>query len=241
MISMLRAQDLDFVAGRRANRRDKPVRRKLPSAIANWIIRRVTGTALRDLGCSLKLYRREVVNELRLYGEMHRFIGVLVEGLGARTGEIEVNHRPRTAGKSKYGIGRTFKVLLDLLTVWFMRGYQTKPIYVFGGAGLTLFAASILLSAFVLYEKLALGVWVHRNPLFLMSIAMSIVAVQFLGMGLIAEIMIRTYFESQHKPPYLIGSTAGFDKPIAARVPEVTVYATDPGALRVTNPMPTSA
>src|SRR5581483_3122243 len=120
MIEMLEQNQLDFVAGNRGDRKDALVLRKLPSRIANRLIRFVTGTKLHDLGCSLKLYRREFVSELRLYGEMHRFIGVLVEGLGARTMEMTVNHRPRRAGSSKYGIGRTFKVLLDLLTVWFM-------------------------------------------------------------------------------------------------------------------------
>src|SRR5439155_1242268 len=138
MVEVMESRSLDFVAGNRGQRKYGFILRRLPSRMANWLIRRVTGTKLRDLGCSLKLYRREVVQELRLYGEMHRFIGVLVEGVGARTAEMSVNHRPRRAGKSKYGITRTFKVLLDLLTVWFMRGYQTKPIYIFGGMGLLL-------------------------------------------------------------------------------------------------------
>src|SRR5205814_202610 len=169
MIRMLEDQNLDFVAGERTARRDRLFARRIPSVIANWIIRRVTGTTVRDLGCSLKLYRRDVVQELQLYGEMHRFIGVLVEGLGARTGQIPVNHRPRTCGRSKYGIGRTYKVLLDLMTVWFMRGYQTKPLYVFGTIGLALMTGAIGLSGFVLYDKFARGVWVHRNPLFILS------------------------------------------------------------------------
>jgi hypothetical protein len=141
---------------------------------------------------------------------MHRFIGVLVEGLGAKTIEMPVRHRHRTAGRSKYGLNRVFKVLLDLLTVWFMRGYQTKPIYVFGGIGLALGAASALLSAFVLYQKLAYGVWVHRNPLFTLSMMLSVISVQFLALGLLAEIVVRTYFESQRKPAYLIGESLGF-------------------------------
>ena len=217
MIGYLREQNLDFVAGERADRQDVLLSRKVPSRIANWIIRRVTGTKLRDLGCSLKVYRGEIVRELRLYGEMHRFIGVLVEGLGARTGQIAVNHRPRIAGTSKYGIGRTYKVLLDLMTVWFIRGYQTKPLYVFGTFGLLLMAGAVALAGFVLWEKISLGVWVHRNPLFLMSMAMAIVAVQFFGMGLIAEIMVRSWFESRQKPSYLIAERVGFDKPESER------------------------
>jgi glycosyltransferase involved in cell wall biosynthesis len=211
MIEVMESRSLDFVAGNRGQRKDGIILRRVPSRIANWLIRRVTGTKLRDLGCSLKLYRREVVEELRLYGEMHRFIGVLVEGLGARTAEIRVNHRPRRAGSSKYGITRTFKVLLDLLTVWFMRGYETKPIYVFGGIGMALGTGSVLLSVFVLWEKLSRGIWVHRNPLFILSMGMFLLAVQFLALGLLAEIMVRTYFESRHKSSYLIGERIGFE------------------------------
>jgi glycosyltransferase involved in cell wall biosynthesis len=199
----------DFVSGIRANRRDGWLLRRVPSRVANFIIRRVTGTKIRDLGCSLKVYRREITDELRLYGEMHRFIPVLVESIGARTGEMPVNHRPRIRGTSKYGMTRTLKVLLDLTTVWFMRGYQTKPIYIFGGIGFLLLILSALTAAYVLYEKFAWGVWVHRNPLFLMCMMFSIVGVHFMLMGLIAEIQIRTYFESQKKSTYSISSTIG--------------------------------
>jgi hypothetical protein len=194
--------------------------RRLPSRIANFMIRRITGTRLRDLGCSLKVYRREVTDELRLYGEMHRFIGVLVEGLGARSADVPVRHRARPAGRSKYGLTRTFKVVLDLVTVWFMRGYQTKPIYVFGGIGMAAGAASVLLSAVVLYQKFAHGVWVHRNPLFVMSMMLSMIAVQFLLLGLLAEIMVRTYFESQGKTTYLIGDSLGFTRRAGPGHPE---------------------
>jgi glycosyltransferase involved in cell wall biosynthesis len=215
MVAMADGEGFDFVAGCRTGRRDGFILRKLPSLVANAIIRRITGTRLRDLGCSLKVYRRELTNELRLYGEMHRFIGVLVEGMGAKTVEVPVRHRPRTSGQSKYGLNRVFKVLLDLLTVWFMRGYQTKPIYVFGGVGMAVGAAAALLSAFVLYQKLVLGVWVHRNPLFSLSMMFSVVSVQFVALGLLAEIVVRTYFESQHRPTYLIGEKLGFGGPRA--------------------------
>ena len=210
MVQKIDLEGYDFAAGRRDGRLDGFLLRRLPSVIANAIIRRVTGTRLRDLGCSLKAYRRELTDELRLYGEMHRFIGVLVEGLGAKTVEVPVRHRRRTAGRSKYGLTRVFKVLLDLLTVWFMQGYHTKPIYVFGGAGLGLGVASVAVSGVVLYQKLAHGVWVHRNPLFTLSMMLSVVSVQFLALGLLAEIVVRTYFESQHKAAYLIGDTIGF-------------------------------
>jgi len=213
MIDLIEHDGYDFIAGYRAQRQDRLFLRRIPSRIANFLIRRVTGTQLRDLGCSLKCYRRELTDELRLYGEMHRFIGVLVEGLGGRTTEVAVHHRPRASGKSNYGIMRTFKVMLDLLTVWFMRGYQTKPIYVFGGTGLLLGFAGVLLSCVVLYEKLWKGVFVHRNPLFIISMIFSVMAVQFLVLGLLAEIMVRTYFESRGKSSYLIAKTFGVEPP----------------------------
>jgi len=220
MLDVLEEQEADFVAGRRAKRRDAFVLRKLPSGIANWIIRRVTGTKLRDLGCSLKVFRRDVIADLSIYGEMHRFIGVIVEGLGARTVELDVNHRPRTAGKSKYGLGRTFKVLLDLSTVWFMRGYQTKPIYLFGGAGLVLGVMSVGLAGYVLYEKLAWDIFVHRNPLFILAVIMAVIGVQFLVLGLLAEILVRTYFESGQRPSYHIRRRLNFDASPAAPIVE---------------------
>ena len=221
LLDLLEREGLDLVAGERVNRKDGFLPRTLPSRIANFLIRRVTRTRLRDLGCALKVYRRAVIDELHLYGEMHRFIAVLIEGMGARTAQIPVNHRPRTRGRSKYGITRTFKVLLDLLTVWFLRGLQTKPIYLFGGVGMLLMGSAMALSGYVLFEKLFRGVFVHRNPLFTLSMVMAIMAIQFLGMGLIAEMIVRTYFESQHKAHYLIANSAGFSA--AAAAPSMTV------------------
>ena len=203
-------EGFDVVTGWRKHRKDGAVLRKLPSRMANFLIRKLTGTEIHDLGCSLKVYRRHVTDEMRLYGEMHRFISVLADGLGAHVGEVVVNHRARRAGESKYGLMRTFKVLLDLTTVWFMRRYQTKPIYLFGGLGVLMFGAALLLSAFVLYEKLAFGDWVHRNPLFLISITLSLMGMQSIGTGILAELIVRTYFESQGKTAYSIASRAGF-------------------------------
>jgi glycosyltransferase involved in cell wall biosynthesis len=199
----------DFVTGWRRNRKDGFFLRKLPSKIANRIILKFMKTPIHDLGCSLKVYRREIADELRLYGEMHRFISILVEGLGARVGEVEVNHRPRTAGVSKYGLSRTVKVFLDLLTVWFMRGYQTKPIYVFGGIGFGLLSVSFLLSLYVLYQKIQFEIWVHRNPLFSIAAIFAVIGVQFIATGLLAEIVVRTYFESRAKPVYTIAKAIG--------------------------------
>jgi glycosyltransferase involved in cell wall biosynthesis len=201
----------DVVTGWRKVRKDTLFVRRIPSWIGNWIIRKVTQTRTHDLGCSLKVYRREITDDLRLYGEMHRFIAILVDSLGARIGEVVVNHRPRVAGTSKYGFARTVKVLLDLTTIWFMRRYQTKPVYVFGGLGIASFLFGGALSAFVLWEKWTQQIYVHRNPLFILAITCFIAGVQLVGMGLVAEMLTRTYFESQSKTAYRIASRAGFD------------------------------
>ncbi|MDX2054533.1 MAG: glycosyltransferase family 2 protein [Polyangiaceae bacterium] len=202
----------DVVSGWRKNRKDGMFLRKIPSKIANACIRAVTKTKVHDLGCSLKVYRREIANELRLYGEMHRFLTVLAESQGASVAEMVVNHRPRHAGTSKYGLGRTIKVMLDLLTVWFFRSFQTKPIYVFGGAGVGLLGGGALLAGIVLYQKFAYATWVHRNPLFMISVMCVLMASQLIGLGLLAEIMMRTYFESQAKYAYPIANTWGISK-----------------------------
>ena len=201
----------DMVAGWRKKRSDAMILRKIPSRIANWLIRKVTGTRIHDLGCSLRLYRREVTEELRLYGEMHRFISVLADSMGARIAEVEVNHRARRAGTSKYGLKRTVKVVLDLITVVFMRRYQAKPIYVFGGLGLGMMFASAVMAGVVLWEKIQDGVWVHRNPMFILSAVAALVGVQLLATGIVAELIIRTYYESQGKRAYSIRDRAGFD------------------------------
>lgn len=203
-------EGFDFVTGWRKHRKDGMVLRKVPSKIANWIIRKITGTQIHDLGCSLKVYRRHVTDEMRLYGEMHRFISVIADTLGARVAEVEVNHRERNAGVSKYGLRRTFKVVLDLTTIWFLRRYQTKPIYVFGGIGMMMGFVGALCSAVVLWEKFHDGVWVHRNPLFLIGIMCFLMGMQFLGTGVLAELMVRTYFESQNKTAYAIAERVGF-------------------------------
>jgi len=200
----------DMVTGWRKNRRDGLLLRKVPSRIANALIRKVTGAKIHDLGCSLKVYRKQLTDEMRLWGEMHRFISVLADGQGARVGEVEVNHRARRAGQSKYGLMRTFKVLLDLTTIWFMRRYQTKPIYLFGGLGVLMFLGAFVISGVVLYEKFIDGVWVHRNPLFLIGITCALMGVQSIGTGILAELIVRTYFESQGKTAYSIASRAGF-------------------------------
>jgi glycosyltransferase involved in cell wall biosynthesis len=200
----------DMVTGWRKNRQDGLMLRKVPSRIANALIRKVTGVKIHDLGCSLKVYRKDLTDQMRLWGEMHRFISVLAEGLGGRVGEVVVNHRPRVAGKSKYGLMRTVKVMLDMTTIWFMRRYQTKPIYVFGGLGLLMLAAAAVISGYVGYEKWHDDIWVHRNPLFLIAVTLSVMGVQSIGTGILAELIVRSHFESQSKSAYGMGVRVGF-------------------------------
>lgn len=194
----------DVVSGWRHNRQDAALTRKLPSRLANWLISAVTGVHLNDYGCTLKAYRREVLENFRLYGEMHRFIPAYAFWSGAAITEMPVNHRPRRAGKSKVGLSRTFKVLLDLMTVKFLGGFSTKPIYVFGTAGLLSIVGGILAGVIVLYQKLFDGVYAHRNPVLLIAILLAVVGTQFVMLGLLAELIIRTYHESQDKPTYVI-------------------------------------
>jgi glycosyltransferase involved in cell wall biosynthesis len=205
-------EGFDMVTGWRRDRKDKLLLRKIPSKAANWFIRWATGTETHDLGCSLKAYRRFVTDEIRLYGEMHRFISVLADSIGARIGEVVVNHRARVAGTSKYGLKRTLKVLLDLTTVWFLRRYETKPVYVFGGLGMGAFAIGGVLCALVLAEKIHDQVYVHRNPLFIIAITCFLAGAQFLGTGMLSEVMMRTYFESQSKTAYRISERVGFEE-----------------------------
>jgi len=201
----------DCVAGWRQKRHDGLWLRVLPSKIANSMIRRLMGTQLHDLGCSLKVFKKVITDELQLYGEMHRFIGVLVEKNGARVTEYIVNHRARRAGESKYSLNRTFKVLLDLVTVWFLHSYRSKPIYVFGGIGGGLISVSFLMSFTVLWQKIMLDAKVHRNPLFTVAVFFSVVGIQFIVLGLLAELLIRTYFEAKDQRPYTISESIGFE------------------------------
>ena len=194
----------DVVSGWRQNRRDD-VTRVLPSKIANWIIARVTGVPLSDFGCTLKAYRREVVQDVKLYGEMHRFIPVYASWVGARITEITVHHRPRLHGHSKYSLARTSRVLLDLMTVKLLGSYSTKPIYFFGFAAFGLWALSAICAAIVIVQKLLPPYpYAHDNPLLLLAVFFAIVGVQFVLMGLLAELSIRTYHESQGKTTYVV-------------------------------------
>jgi glycosyltransferase involved in cell wall biosynthesis len=194
----------DVVSGWRKKRHDKALTRRLPSRVANWLISRITAVRLHDYGCTLKAYRREVLAETRLYGEMHRFIPALASWSGAKVTECVVNHRPRTAGRAKYGLGRTVKVVLDLITVKFLGSFSTKPIYVFGGLGLFTALMSVFFGGLVIWQKLARDTDMSGNPLLILTAVMIITTVQFILMGLLAELLVRTYHESQNRPTYVI-------------------------------------
>jgi glycosyltransferase involved in cell wall biosynthesis len=200
----------DVVSGWRKNRKDKMVTRKIPSMIANRLISWIGGVPLHDYGCSLKAYRRESLQDVRLYGEMHRFIPIYASWAGARVTEIPVEHPARTMGKSKYGLSRTLKVVFDLMTIKFMASYQTKPIYVFGSFGMLAFAISLLAGLYALFLKVIHKADFVQTPLPILAIVMFAVGVQFLLMGLLAEMLVRTYHESQAKAIYAVRERLGF-------------------------------
>ncbi len=199
-----RAEGFDLVAGWRFDRKDAWLSRKLPSKIANAVIGWITGVRLHDYGCTLKVLRGDLARSLRLYGEMHRFIPALVDDLGGRVVEMRVNHRPRVAGTSKYGISRTVRVLLDLATVKFLSSYATRPIHVFGLVGLVSTFLGLLIVGWLGIERLYFGHPIGDRPLVLLGILLTIMGLQFVTMGLLGEIMVRTYHESQGKPVYRV-------------------------------------
>ena len=204
----------DVVSGWRKNRKDAWLTRRLPSWIANRVISKITGVRLNDYGCSLKAYRREVLEGTKLYGEMHRFIPSLASWMGVKVAEVAVNHRPRVAGKSKYGLSRILRVILDLINVKFLVAYATRPIQVFGKIAFVSFLAGILALALTVYMKFRSGYDITGNPFFLLSALFVVVSIQFIGIGLLGEINIRTYYELQQKPTYVIRETfrGGGDK-----------------------------
>ena len=200
----------DVVSGWRKNRQDKLVSRKIPSQVANRIISWIGGVPLHDYGCSLKAYRREVIQDVKLYGEMHRFIPIYASWAGARVAEIPVDHHARTMGKSKYGISRTIKVVFDLITIKFMAEYHTKPLYVFGAFGMIAFAIAMVAGLWALVLKIVEGVSFILTPLPIIAVVMLAISVQFFLMGLLAELLVRTYHESQDKPIYAVRERIGF-------------------------------
>ena len=194
----------DVVSGWRKDRQDNKLTRTLPSKAANWLISTVTGVHLHDYGCTLKAYRREIFNQIRLYGEMHRFIPVYAAEAGAKISEVVVHHHPRIHGKANYGLERTFKVLLDLMTVKFLLSYSKKPIHLFGGVGLGLMVASFLVLLWLAIRRVAADIPVLGSPWFQISVMSFILGFISILLGLIAELLMRTYYESQNKRTYEI-------------------------------------
>ena len=205
LVRILEEDDtVDVVAGWRRRRQDSTLRRILPSRIANSLISRVTGVKLHDYGCTLKAYRREILDNLRLYGEQHRFIPALAAEAGARIVEVEVEHRPRVRGTSKYGIGRTGRVILDLFWIAFLLRFLHRPIHAFGGAGLALAAAGLAILGWLTIEKLVLGQDIGGRPLLLFGLLLTLVGVQLLATGVIGELLIRIYHEPQGRRQYVV-------------------------------------
>ena len=205
----------DAVVGLRARRRDNLVIRKLPSWMANWLIRKVTGVRIKDMGCTLRALRRDLAEALPLYGEMHRFVPVLARMHGARVAQVDVNHRPRVAGVTKYTLSRSVRVLLDLITVKFLHSYLTRPMHVLGTAGLASMAlggVSLLATIWMKYGAQP-RTYMTGNPLLLLSVMLELLGVQFISMGLLGELLTRTYFESQGKSAYVVRATLNLDGP----------------------------
>ena len=198
------AEGYDVVSGWRIRRQDKLLTRKLPSRLANALISWVTGVKLHDYGCSLKAYRWEVIKNIRLYGEMHRFIPALAKWIGIRVAEVPVSHYSRRYGRSKYGLRRTIKVVLDLMTVKFLLDYSTRPIQIFGLLGMISLGSGTLIGLFLSYQKLVFRVGLRDRPLLLLAVLLVVLGVQLITMGLLGEMVVRTYHETQNKPIYLI-------------------------------------
>lgn len=203
MIEKLESEGWDVVAGRRLKRQDGMFLRKIPSKIANWIIRRSTGVYINDYGCTLKVFKHDVAKNLDLYGELHRFIPVLAKMYGAKITEMDVKHHSRIHGVSKYGIGRTTRVISDLLLMLFMQKYRTKPMHLFGSLGIVSFGLGVLINTYLLALKL-MGEDIGHRPLMTLGIVLLLAGVQLITTGFIAELIMRTYFESQNKKPYVI-------------------------------------
>ena len=194
----------DIVAGWRKKRFDKFLTRRLPSKLANWLISRITGVKLHDYGCTLKAFRSEVIKSIKLYGELHRFIPAIASTIGVSMAEVTVNHRPRVHGKSKYTIFRTVRVILDLLTVKFLLSYSTKPLQIFGLFGLASGTIGTILLIILGYQRIVLKIGIANRPLLLLGILLTILGIQFITLGLLAEIMVRAYHEASGKTTYFV-------------------------------------
>ena len=211
----------DIVSGWRVNRQEPFLSRRLPSMIANRMISKISGVELHDYGCTLKAYRREVVKNIQIYGELHRFIPAVASSLGVHTTELPVDDRARRFGRSKYGISRTFRVLLDLILVRFLFIYGTRPIQIFGGAGLIMGLLGSVIAAYLAYVKIFLGEQIGERPLLLLAILLIILGVQMISIGLISEIVLRIYQESQPRPRYMIREQLGIEEPVAQKPTEL--------------------
>jgi glycosyltransferase involved in cell wall biosynthesis len=206
----------DAVLGLRARRHDRLLLRKVPSWMGNWLIRKVTGVTVKDMGCTLRAMRRDLAEALPLYGEMHRFVPVLCQQYGARLAQIPVTHHPRTAGRTKYGLSRGVRVLLDLITIKFLGSYLTRPMHVFGLAGLLAMALGVVSLLLTVGMKWYSGgrLFMTGNPFLLLSALLELVGVQFISIGLLGELLTRTYFESQGKTPYTVRTTLNVEEPM---------------------------
>jgi glycosyltransferase involved in cell wall biosynthesis len=194
----------DIVSGWRVKRRDKFFSKRLPSKIANWLISRITGVRLHDYGCTLKAFRKDVVKNIKLYGEMHRFIPAIASTIGVAIAEVPVNHRPRRHGKSKYNLSKSIRVFLDLLTVKFLLSYSTRPLQIFGLLGMFTGGVGIVLGLVLSYQRLVLMQSVSNRPLLLLAVLLIVIGIQFVTMGLLGEIMVRTYHEAVEKHIYVV-------------------------------------
>ncbi|MCW5202913.1 MAG: glycosyltransferase family 2 protein [Candidatus Electrothrix communis] len=199
----------ELVSGWRHDRQDPFLNRRLPSMIANKIISVVTGVHLHDYGCTLKTFRKEITQGIRLYGEMHRFIPAIASGVGGKITEVKANHRPRRFGTSKYGISRTLRVVLDLMTVKFLLSYATRPIHVFGTLGLVSGGSGFLIALIMTAQRMFFDVPMANRPLLLLAILLILMGMQFIYMGLLGELQVRTYHESQKKPIYVVRRVLG--------------------------------
>jgi glycosyltransferase involved in cell wall biosynthesis len=212
LLATLEEEGVDLVTGWRWARQDALLRRRLPSWIANWVISRVTRVRLHDYGCTLRVYRAEVAKRLRLYGELHRFIPALAVDLGATVAERRVRHHRRIRGESKYGLSRTVRVLLDLLTVKFLSGYSTRPIQVFGVLGMVSTLIGVVWTAYLGFERLVFHRPLANRPVLLLTILLTVIGVQFISLGLLGEMLARTYHESQAKPIYSVREVSGYEQ-----------------------------
>lgn len=221
MLQLMKREDWDVVAGNRKNRKDGMFLRKIPSKIANALIRRWTGVYIKDYGCTLKIFRREIAEDLGMYGELHRFIPVLAKLQGARITQVDVKHHPRKFGKSKYGINRTFKVLSDLVLMVFFRKYIQKPMHLFGSLGFMSLGIGLLINLYLLILKI-LGHDIWGKPLLILGLIFLLGGVQLITIGILAEIAVRTYFESQDKKTYKVRKVYQAEKQIKPEL-DITV------------------